>query len=108
MLSIFMIRRTLKDMILGRPIVELPLTHPATKFINFSDEEKALYRVFENSNRKQLNLELSEGTAAQNYTHWMVRLLRLRQFTAHPFLLEKTFKEDFTVSSMRHTPDDQY
>lgn len=97
-LSIFMIRRTMKDKLFGRPIVDLPMTNPSTLFIDFSKEESLLYRLIENRFREQMNQHFKAGTAQRNYSVWMVQLLRLRQATAHPFLLEYLIKDIFTVS----------
>jgi SNF2 family DNA or RNA helicase len=83
----------MKDKILGRPIVELPGIYPDTQFISFSREEKVIYRVLEDSFRENLNQHFASGTAQRNYSMFMVQLLRLRQCTSHPFLLENTIKE---------------
>ena len=50
-----MIRRTLQDKIFDRPIVELPKTHPDTKKIDFSKEERALYQILEDRFRRDFN-----------------------------------------------------
>jgi SNF2 family DNA or RNA helicase len=84
-----MIRRTLKDKMFNRPIVELPETHTTVRRIDFSKEERALYEIIEERFRMDFNLFLKEGTATRNYRTMVVKLLRLRQLTAHPFLLRK-------------------
>lgn len=102
-----MIRRTLQDKIFDRPIVELPQTHPTVKRIDFSKEERALYQILEDRFRKDFNKSVQylayftlqsanlncsyfeAGTAQRNYRNIVVKLLRLRQCTAHPFLLRK-------------------
>ena len=97
-LSVVMIRRTIKDKLFGRPIIELPEPFPSTDDVKFSKEETVLYRIVEDRFRAILNQHLLEGTAQHNYNFWMVQLLRLRQATAHPFLLESLIKSLFTVS----------
>src|SRR5213593_1078429 len=47
MLAMLMIRRTLKDKMFNRPIVELPETHTSVRRIDFSKEERCLYEIIE-------------------------------------------------------------
>ena len=84
-----MIRRTLKDKMFNRPIVELPQAHTSVKRIDFSKEERCLYEIIEDRFRADFNTHLREGTAPKNYRSMVVKLLRLRQLTAHPFLLRE-------------------
>ena len=112
LLSYTMMRRTMKTTILNRPIVYLPQPHPCIKYVQFSQEERIIYRIVsngvpnlyhslilhqtENRFRANLNTFLAAGTAGRNYTFFMVQLLRLRQCTSHPFMLERTIKESWT------------
>jgi hypothetical protein len=93
-------RRTMKDKILGRHIVELPPIYPVsmeksnaltlmftkilkeTQYISFSREEKVLYRILEDRFRENINREFRRGTAKNSYHYFLVFLLRLRQCTA--------------------------
>ncbi len=102
LLSYMMIRRTLQDKIFNRPIVELPNTHPTVKRIDFSKEERALYQILEERYRKDFNTYFGAGTAQKNYRNIVVKLLRLRQCTAHPFLLHQTIKDIFTLEDLRN------
>jgi hypothetical protein len=45
LLSYTMMRRTMKTTILNRPIITLPRPHPTVKYIDFSAEEKIIYRI---------------------------------------------------------------
>ncbi len=45
LLSYTMMRRTMKTSILNRPIITLPKPHPEIKYVQFSDEEKIIYRI---------------------------------------------------------------
>ncbi|KAF4609822.1 hypothetical protein G7Y89_g15801 [Cudoniella acicularis] len=53
-------------------------------------------------------LSYSRGDIRRNYGMFMVQLLRLRQCTSHPFMLERTIKENWTiedVQELRHRLD---
>ncbi|KAH0536030.1 hypothetical protein FGG08_007079 [Glutinoglossum americanum] len=101
MLSMLMIRRTLKDKMFNRPIVELPETYTSVRRVDFSKEERCLYEIIEERFRMDFNLFLREGTAKRNYRTMVVKLLRLRQLTAHPFLLQQTIQDIFTLEDVR-------
>lgn len=45
LLSYAMMRRTMKTTILNRPIITLPKPHPVMHQINFSREERIIYRI---------------------------------------------------------------
>lgn len=45
LLSYTMMRRTMKTTILGRAILTLPTPHPEMRYIDFSPEEKIIYRI---------------------------------------------------------------
>jgi hypothetical protein len=63
--------------------VHLLLIHPQeTVFIAFSKEERVIYRILEDRFRSNINMHFKKGTAAGNYSNFMVQLLRLRQATA--------------------------
>jgi hypothetical protein len=49
LLSYTMMRRTMKTSILNRPIITLPKPHPEIKYVQFSDEEKIIYRIVSHS-----------------------------------------------------------
>lgn len=99
-LSYTMMRRTMKTTILNRPIITLPPPHPEIVYIHFSEEEKIIYRITENRFRSNLNIFFSNGEARRNYGTFMVQLLRLRQCTSHPFMLERTIKESWTLEDV--------
>lgn len=100
LLSYTMMRRTMKTSILNRPIITLPPPHPNIVYIQFSQEEKIIYRITENRFRSNLNAFFRKGEARSNYSAFMVQLLRLRQCTSHPFMLEKTIKESWTYEDV--------
>lgn len=87
-------RRTMKDKIFGRPIIELPTPHPFLMFIRFSQEETVLYRALEEKFRIDLNHHFQQKSgkcqasyvllqvtdkpllATKNYVNFLVKLLR--------------------------------
>ena len=54
----------------------------------------------ENRFRANLNAFFQRGEARGNYSAFMVQLLRLRQCTSHPFMLERTIKESWTLEDV--------
>ncbi|TAQ90570.1 hypothetical protein B7494_g1097 [Chlorociboria aeruginascens] len=96
LLSYSMMRRSMKTTILNRPIITLPPPHPEVRFIDFSAEEKIIYRITENRFRSNLNTFFANGTAQRAYGLFLVQLLRLRQCTSHPFMLERTIRDSWT------------
>lgn len=92
-LSMIMMRRTITDRILGRPIVDLPLIHSETTHVDFSREERALYVFLEDKFRDAINMTLMGKQLPDGYSNLLVMLLRLRQCTAHPYLLEGTLAD---------------
>lgn len=117
LLSYAMMRRTMKTTILNRPIITLPKPHPIMQQINFSREERIIYRIVsvhsdvdiqkltllpqtENRFRANLNVFLANDTAQRAYGVFFVQLLRLRQCTSHPFMLERTMKESWTTEDV--------
>ena len=45
LLDHIMIRRTFKDKVLGKPIVELPDNHKDTEYLDFNKVERLLYKI---------------------------------------------------------------
>ncbi|CZR69452.1 related to protein RIS1 [Phialocephala subalpina] len=101
LLSYTMMRRTMKTTILNRPIITLPKPHPQIIYVQFSPEEQIIYRITENRFRSNLNTFFAKGSAGRNYGVFMVQLLRLRQCTGHPFMLERTIKESWTLEDVQ-------
>ncbi|CAD6448459.1 19c1cb6b-239e-4802-8012-564b4d8d53ef [Sclerotinia trifoliorum] len=100
LLSYAMMRRTMKTTILNRPIITLPKPHPVMQQLNFSREERIIYRITESRFRANLNVFLANGTAQRAYGVFFVQLLRLRQCTSHPFMLERTMRESWTTEDV--------
>ncbi|KAG4442544.1 hypothetical protein IFR05_001956 [Cadophora sp. M221] len=101
LLSYTMMRRTMKTTILNRPIITLPTPHPRIVYVHLSPEESIIYRITENRFRNNLNAFFKKGEASRNYSVFMVQLLRLRQCISHPFMLERTIKECWTMEDVQ-------
>jgi hypothetical protein len=112
------IRRTHKDKMFNRPIVDIPLCEKnALERLTFSPVERVFYDILECRCRALLNqlstnvLDLVRiltnarhfevGDPRRSYTFIMVLFLRLRQCTTHPMLLRKTIKDIFTLEDLR-------
>jgi hypothetical protein len=93
-------RRTGRDRLLGRPLISLPKCHGSTTFLEFTKEEAFLYRTLEDRFRNNINRHFQAGNAQKNYGVFLAQLGRLRQATAHPFLLEQCFRDIFTSEDL--------
>jgi hypothetical protein len=92
-----MMRRTMKTTIMNRPIIVLPPPHPEIQYVEFSKEEQIIYRITENRFRTNINKYFADkNDPGSNYTIFLVQLLRLRQCTSHPFMMERTIREAWT------------
>jgi SNF2 family DNA or RNA helicase len=99
-LSLVMLRRTMKDQILGRPIVQLPTPHPETIYVPLSNEETIVYRLIEGKVRQMINKSLEDNSGEKTYCNILVMLLRLRQAASHPFLLENWFRDILDIQDL--------
>ncbi|KAH8594411.1 SNF2 family N-terminal domain-containing protein [Bisporella sp. PMI_857] len=97
-LSFTMMRRTMATTILNRPIIHLPKPHPEIQYVDFSTQERIIYRITENRFRANLNLYFAGNRKdpRNTYANFLVQLLRLRQCTSHPWMLEQTIKDAWT------------
>ena len=50
-----MLRRSLRDRIFGRPIVNLPKPHHTIERLEFTEEERAFYDILEERFRDDIN-----------------------------------------------------
>ncbi|KAK8106464.1 hypothetical protein PG999_009823 [Apiospora kogelbergensis] len=94
-----MMRRTMSDTILGLPLWETPEIHVEQKWISHTGEEEIIYRIIEARYRKVVNGRMDEirdegkKTKLEDIPFCMTYLMRLRQVTAHPFLLGPAIKD---------------
>ncbi|KAI9822957.1 MAG: hypothetical protein M1826_000339 [Phylliscum demangeonii] len=102
LLSFVMIRRTYKDRIFDRPLIDLPAAHSEVKQLDFfSAEERCLYQVLEEKYRVEINTYYKDKVIGKYYGNVLISVLRLRQATSHPLLLQKLIQERFTLEDVR-------
>lgn len=82
-----MMRRNKKDMLLGKELMELPRKRVRMVELEFSEEERSLYRCVEAKSRDTMNKYIKQGTVMKNYSQILVMLMRLRQICDHPYLI---------------------
>ncbi|KAJ0353669.1 hypothetical protein COL154_012050 [Colletotrichum chrysophilum] len=98
-----MYRRTHSDEFLGHRILNLKPTHPTHQYLKLSKEETVVFRMMERCFRRQVNQDLAAGIAERQILCYLVMLLRLRQASTHPFLLEGVMGEYFTLKDLEIT-----
>uniref|UniRef100_L2FFQ8 DNA repair protein rad5 n=1 Tax=Colletotrichum fructicola (strain Nara gc5) TaxID=1213859 RepID=L2FFQ8_COLFN len=98
-----MYRRTHSDEFLGQRILNLKPTHPTHQYLKLSKEETVVFRMMERCFRRQVNQDLAAGIAERQILCYLVMLLRLRQASTHPFLLEGVMGEYFTLKDLEIT-----
>ena len=96
--------RRVKNMeINGKPIVVLPKRNLYLCKIKFSPEELEQYKLMEEESARTLKEYIEGGKLADNYSHVLIILTRLRQFCDHPSLCtakDTTLRKDeelFTI-----------
>jgi SNF2 family DNA or RNA helicase len=84
------LRRTKKDTIEGKPIIDLPARNCEMREHSFKDpKEIEFYQAVEKNSMVQLGKMMSEGGGLRSqYSGIMLLLLRLRQACCHPYLIE--------------------
>ncbi|KAK5626093.1 hypothetical protein RRF57_001808 [Xylaria bambusicola] len=100
MIRPIMLRRTMKDTFMGRPLYEIPKPHYDVKVVKLTKEERIIYSTVERRFRDIIN-ELLESGGLEHLNLYLVLLLRLRQGVTHPFLLETTMKKVLTQEDLR-------
>ncbi|GAA5967015.1 hypothetical protein JCM21900_002355 [Sporobolomyces salmonicolor] len=87
-LKAIMLRRTKTMVVDGKPLLVLPAREIIEVKGPFLDaEEEAFYRAVEEKMTLSMNAFLKAGTAMQNYTQVLIKLLRMRQACNHPALV---------------------
>ncbi|KAH9925655.1 SNF2 family N-terminal domain-containing protein [Epithele typhae] len=71
----------------GSPLLDLPPKQVDLEYLQFSDDERALYDQFEKQAQVQINRFIRNNTLLKNSHHVLVLILRLRQLCAHPHLI---------------------
>ena len=103
MLENMMIRRTHKDTLFGRPIIQLPPIKPVqTIELDFSIFEQALYKIVRERFITQINIWKGSFLTKNKYANIFILLLRLRQLVAHPLSIQKTLKELLHIEDLEN------
>lgn len=102
MLKQFMIRRTHKNQLFGAPILKLPKITQKTYRIEFNAVERTIYEAVNKRYIQHINNRSQAGTLEKSYRNVLTMLLRLRQFTAHPFLIQETIEDLFETEDVEN------
>ncbi|KAK1671408.1 P-loop containing nucleoside triphosphate hydrolase protein [Colletotrichum godetiae] len=87
----------------GAADFEPATTIPTHQYLTLSKEEMVIFRMMERCFRRKINRDLETGDATKQMRCYLVMLLRLRQASTHPFLLEGMMAEYFTQSDLEAT-----
>ncbi|KAL8798933.1 MAG: hypothetical protein Q9182_006280, partial [Xanthomendoza sp. 2 TL-2023] len=91
----FMMRRTHADRVMGHPLVVLPRNSQRTIVVELNPIERALYDTVESRFVEAINQRGRDGTLEKSYRHVLHMLLRLRQMTGHPFMIQDVVEDLF-------------
>ncbi|EKD14371.1 uncharacterized protein L3040_008273 [Drepanopeziza brunnea f. sp. 'multigermtubi'] len=106
LLKAILLRRTKKTEIDGKPIITLPPKTEEIQHVVFDEDEQAFYTALECKTQTQFNKFVKAGTVTKNYANVLVLLLRLRQASCHPHLIQDfeqapVSASDVTLETMR-------
>ncbi|KAI0182833.1 SNF2 family N-terminal domain-containing protein [Xylaria flabelliformis] len=105
-MNILMLRRTMSDRFMGRPLYEIPMGHISVRHIRLTKEERVIYNVVESRFVDIINAALRKQRKKDRRVRlrdleiYIIFLLRLRQAVSHPFLLEPVFKKTLRVCDL--------
>ncbi|KAL8938358.1 MAG: hypothetical protein Q9216_003938 [Gyalolechia sp. 2 TL-2023] len=100
-LQAFMLRRTHKDLIFGKPIIKLPECHPKTINLRPTKIEVAIYRAVEMRYIQAVNAAAKSISEEHLKRLVMAMLTRLRQMTAHLFLVQHIMQDIFEMDDLK-------
>ncbi|KAF2964057.1 hypothetical protein GQX73_g9507 [Xylaria multiplex] len=98
-MDIIMLRRTMADSFMGRPLYDIPICEITVRRVSLTKEERVIYSVVESRFRKIINAILKRLRAENRAVRlkdlkiYLRFLMWLRQGAAHPFLLERVLKK---------------
>lgn len=95
-----LIRRTHATQLCGKPLIQLPRNHQRTIYVEFNSVERAIYDMVSDRYIKGINYFSSKGMLEEKHSLILTMLLRLRQFTAHPFLIQDTIERFLQTSEI--------
>ncbi|MCJ1469878.1 hypothetical protein MMC07_008522 [Pseudocyphellaria aurata] len=102
MLKQLMIRRTHSNLLFGAPILKLPEVTQRTYTIEFNAIERIIYEAVSKRYIQHINNRSRAGTLERSYRNVLTMLLRLRQLTAHPFLIQETVEDIFEIEDVEN------
>ncbi|KAF8804469.1 hypothetical protein BYT27DRAFT_7243611 [Phlegmacium glaucopus] len=88
-MATFLLRRKKDTELDGRRLIELPEKKIDLIKLEFSEEEREIYKMVEARSQAKFNRYLRAGTVLKNYHQVLVLLLRLRQICSHPSLIQE-------------------
>ena len=100
LLNNIMVRRTMKDKVLGKPIVELPPCKQRVELLYFDMVERCIYDIVSRRFVRAINRASQAGGLGKKPIVGLLMFLRLRQLAAHPFLIQETLQEIFDEESV--------
>ena len=101
----FLIRRTHADRLFGAPLINLPKNNQSTIVLEFNEVERGIYEIVRHRFIKKINEFKERRVLKKSYSHVLTMLLRLRQLTAHPFLLQDTLEDLFEMEDVERMWD---
>ncbi|KAL8832225.1 MAG: hypothetical protein Q9191_000395 [Dirinaria sp. TL-2023a] len=96
----FMLRRTYATKLLGAPIVSLPHSDQRTKKLVFNVTERVVYDEIRIRYIRAINKVAKSEDAELLKALILTLLTRLRQMTAHLFLIQGTIERSFTTEDL--------
>ncbi|KAI0342316.1 hypothetical protein BDW22DRAFT_1395176 [Trametopsis cervina] len=82
-----LLRRKKDSKLDGKPLIELPPKIITLHKLEFTQEERDIYKMVETQSQAIFNKYLRAGTVLKNYFQVLVMLLRLRQICSHASLI---------------------
>ncbi|KAI9864786.1 MAG: hypothetical protein M1813_002556 [Trichoglossum hirsutum] len=101
-LAHIMMRRNKEDMLCGRKLIDLSPKVVSITEVEFSREERQLYKVVEAKTIQRVNaLRRNAGGEGEFFFDALVLLMRLRQICNHPYLIMDAIKKDFSIDDIK-------
>ena len=100
LLNNIMVRRTMKDKVLGRPIAELPPFTLEVERLDFNAVERTVYNIIMRRCIRYFNKASAEGDLEKKTGYGINMFIRLRQMTAHIFLIQEILQDIFDLDSI--------
>ncbi|XP_030837524.1 helicase-like transcription factor isoform X1 [Strongylocentrotus purpuratus] len=83
------LRRMKSQKVNGKPLVDLPARNVVLQYVDFSEDEKKVYKTMEKDGRLAVSKYFQQGSVLNHYGDILAILMRLRQLCCHPALCAK-------------------